>query len=94
MSEANREELPPVSQVQQTNWSQLFPKLKEEDVRADIKVILKKLQGYSRLSDGIDLEQLEDFMVWLYDHKDETPIRYTGKGPYSYFLDLLSQRVA
>jgi hypothetical protein len=67
MSEANPEENTEQQTQEPVNpWSKYFPEIKEEDMRYDIKVNLEKLRNRNRISGGVDMEQLEDFVYWLY----------------------------
>jgi len=94
MNEANHEEEEQKTQKSVNPWSKYFPELKEEGLRYDIKVNLSKLSNRGRISDGVDMDQLEDFIFWLWQFDGQTPIRYTGMSPYTYFLKLLSERIA
>lgn len=73
-------------------WAKYFPEISEEDLRRDIRVKLGKLRNRNRISDGVDLEQLVDFLVWLHRFEDEQPVRFSGKNPFEYLLELISQR--
>lgn len=74
----------------QNDWTKYFPQLTEEDYRKDAKAKLFWLRQRGRIPGSWDREQLEDFIVWLAQFKNETPIRYAAMSPHAFFPKLLS----